>query len=373
MARRSPGARPYRYDTPPSGQSVVPFALVHDPMAQLLVLDIDGDEQLSGIELQDFDDAEHGTGSALLAYRHDQRVDWYVTPGLRLDRAAAEVGAGVGAWVEQDFAHTLDIDDSGVRASVTATLADGRMVQLRLAEGTRSRSRGIDLLAPLGVGIAEPRFLPVFFMPRLDLVQRRGSTIDLIIGDQPRDVVALPVPIPYKLRRCYLTRHCADPVIVRLNPAARESSVPLVAPGAQVRTEGGTLKFTRPAGHPQLTSLQRDVGSHTAWLRLEPGLPDLLAMATGSTADLRWSCGVDHEHLVSGVMHVSRSADAADLVMLPTGRWTPSGGLSRRATIAMFPSFFRTWPTTYRWTSRIELDPPATQTSSWTRTGSGAL
>lgn len=355
-------------ETPVRAGFLVPLTLVHDPMRRLLVVDIEGDEQLSGIELQDFDDPQHGRGSALLAYRHDNRVDWYYTPGLRLDRAAAEVGAGVAAWVEQDFTHELGITPSRVRAKVDVTLADGRALRFRLDEQRRGSRRGIDLLAPLGVGIADPEFLPMFYMPGLDLVQRRGTDIDLLIDDSRRSVVAIPVPIPYKGRRCYLTRHCADPAILRLNPATI-GAVPTVEPSPSVSTpDGARLRFARHDGRAELAEVLRPAGHHEAWIRLRPGLPDITTLTHGTTTALAWRAGVDDSTLISGDMTVQRSSDHADLTMRPAGKWTPAGGWLRRLTIAMFPGFFRTWPTTYQWTARISLTPTATITSSWART-----
>lgn len=362
----SPHQRPDTTMPHPHGV-LVPLTLVHDPMQRLLVVDIEGDDQLSGIELQDFDDPQHGQGSALLAYRHDQRVDWYYTPGLRLERAAAEVGAGVGTWAEQDFAHELDINPSRVRASVDLTLTDGRALRFRLHEQRRGTRRGIDLLAPLGVGIAEPEFLPMFYMPGMDLVQRRGTDVTLTLDGRRCRIVAIPVPIPYKARRCYLTRHCDSPVILRLTPATT-GTVPTVVPGPSVTThDGATLTFVRRDGRTELTEVSRPAGLHRAWIRLRPGLPDIASLDHGTTRRLTWSAGVDNTTLLTGEMTAQRTGDRVALMMRPTGRWAPTGGLLRRLTIAMFPGFFRTWPTTYQWAAHIALTDPATITSSWER------
>ena len=72
------------YDRPPSERVIVPFELLHDPMERLLIVNFRNDPDYDGIELQVFDDEAKGSGSAVLMYRTDGKLDWYLTPGLTL-------------------------------------------------------------------------------------------------------------------------------------------------------------------------------------------------------------------------------------------------------------------------------------------------
>jgi hypothetical protein len=137
------------------------------------------------------------------------------------------VGAGLGEWVTQDFPYRLDIGTHGVDAEVHFSLHDGRQVELAVTEHRRTPGRHIDLLAPLGVGIERPTFLPYFVMFGIDLVRRGGTDVTMRIAGADRELERIPVPIPYSGRLCYLARYCDEPFIMRINPAGpRGRSIP---------------------------------------------------------------------------------------------------------------------------------------------------
>ena len=115
-----------------AGQSIMttqpavpcPFTLTVEPMARFLNCELD-DPVYDGLELQWWDDPQHGTGMlAFLSRRADRRVDFYVEPALTLDRSLFAIGAGIGSWqtVTFDAAH-LEVADDGVTAEVRI---DGR-------------------------------------------------------------------------------------------------------------------------------------------------------------------------------------------------------------------------------------------------------
>ncbi len=107
-------------------------------------------------------------------------------PGLRLDRKKAEVGAGVGKWIGQDFDYKLEISPRGVDCFAALTLKDGRPLSFRISENRQRPSKPITILAPLGAGIQQPNFLPLFRMHDIDLVQRAAAEFEWKIGDEER-------------------------------------------------------------------------------------------------------------------------------------------------------------------------------------------
>ena len=355
-----------RYDRPPSQRVIVPFELVHDPMERLLIVNFTGDPEYNGIELQVFDDPIKGNGLAVLMYRVDGKLDWYMTPGLTLDRVAATVGAGLGEWVVQEFPNRLEITEQGVDAEVRFTLHDGRPVALVMTEHRRSRGRNIDLLAPLGVGIEQPTFLPYFVMFGLDLVRRGGSDVVVRIGGEDRDLERIPVPIPFSGRLSYLARYCDDPFIIRVNPAS-DGPAWRVDPSVG---DHGRLAFSGRGGHAELSTLTTSAGGHEAWLRLDPPLPDLLALAPNAVMVGRFAVGVDDLEMIAGEYHVERTAHEVALAMRATEPWSPAGGPLVWLTLRMFPSFFRTWAMTYRWEATVTLEGEPHITSGWSRISS---
>jgi hypothetical protein len=355
------------YERPPSDRVIVPFGLLHDPMERLLIVNFKGDPDYDGIELQVFDDEVKGSGLAVLMYRTDRKLDWYMTPGLTLDRQAAAVGAGLGEWVVQDFAHRLEIGRHGVDAEVHFTLHDGREVELVLTEHRRNPGRHIDLLAPLGVGIERPTFLPYFVMFDIDLVRRGGTDVALRIDGAARELEQIPVPIPYSGRFSYLARYSDDPFIARINPAT-DGPARMVDPSS-IGTDGERLTFVERAGHAELARLSVLAAGHEAWLQLDPAMPDLAALANGATSDARFAIGTDDLEMIAGRLSVERDNDEVRLVMQPTEPWRPAGGALVWLTLRMFPSFFRTWTTTYRWQATVSLADDVSIRSTWSRTG----
>jgi hypothetical protein len=355
-----------RYQRPPANRVIVPFELFHDPMERLLIVNFKGHAQYNGIELQVFADETKGRGLAVLMYRTDGKLDWYLTPGLTLDQEAAAVGAGLGEWVVQDIPHRLEISQQGVDAAVRFTLHDGREVELVLTEHRRNPGRHIDLLAPLGVGIERPTFLPCFVMFGLDLVRRGGTDVTLRIDGAKRELEQIPVPIPYSGRFSYLARYSNDPFIVRINPAT-DGPARMVDPSVG-GTGGEHLTFVEREGHAELERLSVSAAGHEAWCQLDPALPDLEALANGARSEGRFAIGTDDLEMIAGELSVGREGDEVRLVMQPNEPWRPPGGPLVWLTLRMFPSFFRTWTTTYRWEATVSLAGEASIRSSWSRT-----
>jgi hypothetical protein len=265
-----------------------------------------------------------------------------------------------------DFPCRLDIGEHGVDAEARFRLHDGRAVELVLAEHRRSPGRHIDLLAPLGVGIERPVFLPYFVMFGIDLVRRRGTDVHLRIGGQPRELERIPVPIPYSGRFSYLARYCDDPLITRVNPAG-DGPVRLADPTD--RTDASGLTFSHHEGYAELARLSVAAAGHEAWLKLDPPLPDLAALSDGAAGSCRFAVGADELEMMAGEVTFEREGQDLRLTMQPLEPWRPAGGLLVRLTLRMFPSFFRTWPTSYRWQATVSTASEPTIRSSWSRTG----
>jgi hypothetical protein len=347
--------RAFGYHGPPSEQYVMPFRLEHDPMERLMVANLDDDPDFTGIELQAYDDAVKGRGMAVLLYRVDEKTDWYLTPGLELDRQAADVGAGVGEWTEQAFDNRFEITAAGVDTRVELTLVDGRSLELEVAEHHGARGQGIDLLAPIGVGIREPRFFPLFLMHGMELVPRHETDARVRIGGVERSIERIPVPVPHTGHRSYLMRYCDDPLIVRVNPALDGGPL-LMTPTPHVSDGDVCYRFQERDGHPELRRMSLAAGTHEVWFSFEPEFPDLLALAEGAHLEGEFHIGVDDAAVVGGAYEVRQDHGLVSLALQPTEEWHPHGGPLEWLTVRMFPSFFRTWPTTYRWTADLELE-----------------
>ena len=176
----------------PPCQVMLPFRVGVDPMEKLLVASFKGDPEFEAIEPQVFDDAANGKGMRVLRYRKDGRVDVYWQPGVRVDRGAFTVGAGLG-----DFAETVisparfEITERGVDLHIAFTDARERKIELRVHDDASGR-RGFPMLAPVGADIEKPLQLFLVYMPDIDLV-RAGSTVEGRIGDRTLRPARLPI------------------------------------------------------------------------------------------------------------------------------------------------------------------------------------
>ncbi|MBN1656809.1 MAG: hypothetical protein JXA93_00330 [Anaerolineae bacterium] len=357
----------------PAGALYSPISLVHDPMESLFLANFGDDYDYHGLELQIFDHSEKGRGAALLMWHRDGPVDFYMTPGVRLQRERVEVGGGVGEWRTQDFPYRLAFTEHGVEAHVEIVLHDGRNVFLHVREHKRRAGKGLTMLAPAGESIERPRFLPVFRLHQIDLVRRAGTEVVFTLGGEERKPLRLPIPMPYSGRRVYFMRACPDPLIGLVNPA-HDGPLAAMYPEAAGEFEQGGMVYllAERGGHLEIARAVVRTPRHELWMELSPPLPDMAALRDGAAIAGRFGIGVDADAgIVRGVYQVRRQGDRVHAEMAPTEKWKPRGSLLARLTFRFFPPVFRTWPRTYHWQAEIDLagEEGAWMTSGWTRTG----
>ena len=345
---------------PPAPDLLWPFGLAVEQGPLVLNCELD-DPVYEALELQWFDDAEHGTGMlAFLQRREDRRVDYYVEHGLTVDRAGYELGGGTGRWVETTFTRAwLEIGDDGVVAQACFTDVDGRAIEVAVDDrGAGSRRPG-ELLAPVGAGVDKPRALLLVYLYGFDLVRRGRLEPVIRIGGR----VASPGRLPGGwLHRRHLIKAAGPLTVARLCPVPGEDADPaeVVASGT-VHVDGSGTR---------LTGASAEHGDSSAQLRLEPGLPGLAGLPEGSETTGAWHVSLDGRKITGGRWHATRHGDEVDLGLDVTRRWRPPPGLPplMRIVTRVIP-LFRRWPTTYRWRATVTLGDPPTMTSRWERLG----
>jgi hypothetical protein len=343
-------------------QVIVPIRVGLDPMERLLVASIKGDPEFEAIEPQVFDDAVNGKGMRVLRYRKDRKVDVYWQPGVRVNRGAFTVGAGI-----DDFAETMiepahfQIGDRGVDLHVAFTDAQGRQVELRVHENAPGK-RGFPLLAPVGANIDKPTHLFLVYMPDIDLVRRTGSEVEVRIDDRILRPASFPVPLCG--HRVWFIRYVGKPVIGTLNaPTNQPVVVELPVPGS-IEAGGMTIvadgdgSVTRLGTGPEAARIEVDFA---------PAFPNLLDLPCRGSAKGRWSIRIAGANITGGSYMASREQDRVAVALHVTECWRPSGlPLSMKIFTRMVPKF-RTWPTTYQWRGEVELGPAPTMTGQWER------
>lgn len=343
----------------PGRPPVLPLSLTLGAVPRMVNAEIADHPVYDGIELQWFDDAEHGTGMlAFLSRRTERTVDYYAQPGLRLDRAAYHLGAGTGSWQEVTFeAARLEVADDGVDVEVRFRDVDGRLVEVRLDDRDGRRRRRAGLLAPVGSGIDRPTSLFLVWMPRFDLLHATGRPPVVRIDGQDVGIGRLPGA---RLHRRHLVK-CAAPVVV-----------------AQLNlTDDGAPSAPQPAARPEhdaddgLTALVATHDEHHARLALTPGMPAPASLADGELRAGRWELAVDGTTLTGGPWRIARRGVAVALAMDVDRPWRPERLPPLLRLVTTVAPVFRRWPTTYRWRATVRLDDPAAGSARWARTGPG--
>ena len=338
----------------PRTAPVCPFDLHLDVIGGMLNVELADDPVYSGLEIQTFDDPEHGRGLlAFVTRRGDGRADVYREPGLRVDPRTYQVGHGIGRWVEATMDPArLRITPFGVDVAVRFRDDAGRPIEVRVDDRSRRRRRPARLLAPFGAAVEHPSCLLLAYMRHFDLVRRDGTEPRLTVDGRPARTGSLPGS---RLHGRPLIKYAAGIVVLRMNDA-RDGPIPAAAPGAVELDPTGT-------GIAAVTATR---GPHRACLRLDPPLPDLAGLPDRTATEGRWVLELD-EMALGGSWSAHRDGDRTDLVMDVTRGWRPAGLPLLMRVMTSVVRVFRTWPTTYRWSATVSL-PERTMRSRWERT-----
>jgi len=339
------------------GSPLVPFSLRIDVLDRMLNLEIADDPVYQGLEIQVFDDPDHGRGmTVFLSRRADGRTDVYYQPGLELDPTTYAIGGGLGAWVECEFeVGRLAISPEGVDAEVRFTDVDGRMIEVRVGDRTRRERRTAAFLAPMGAAITDPRSLPLVWMSRFDLLRRTSDPP--VIRIDGRQASAGRLPAEWLLRR-RLIKVASDLCVVSVNPV-EDDSVYLTSDVANGEVLAG------PSGVQTIAATR---GPHKAVLRFDPPFPDVSSPVSGATTGT-WDLTIDATPIVAGKWSASRKDGEVRLGFDVTEGWRPTGLPMLMKVVTRVTPVFRRWPTTYRWTATVTINHPPSMTARWERTG----
>lgn len=334
-----------------------PFSLDIDLLDRMLNFEITGDPDYSGLEIQAFDDIDHGRGFLVFLGRSDNgKTDVYFERGLRLDPATYAIGNGLGEWIETEFEIAiLDVDAGGVSANVRFTDTNGRLIDVQAGDRTPRGRRTAAFLAPMGAAIAEPRSLPLIWMSEFDLLHRTGPPPIVRIDGREADLGRLPAEW---LTRRRLIKITSDLCAVAVNPS-QEHPVGIDA----LETGGETV-----GGDRGTEALVGFAGGHEARLRFDPPFPDLGEPSNVGSSTGAWSVTIDGTPIVGGAWRVRPGDGEVRVDLEVIDGWQPKGLPLLMSIVTRVAPVFRSWPTTYRWTATIVDGDKPTMTSQWTRT-----
>jgi hypothetical protein len=341
-----------------SAAPLTPFDLHLNTIARFLNAELADHPIYDGFELQHHDHPERGTGMLVfLSRRADRLVDYYVTPGLQLDRADFNVGAGTASWNETAFdASTLEVHPDGVVAEVRFRDVAGREIRIGYDDRDgRPRQRAKLLLAPVSAGIEQPTSMLFVLLHGFDLVRERGRGDGVHIDGLRVSTGSLP---GRRLHHRELVKYAAPLTVVALNRQL-EGSLP-------TRPVSSSVEVTAEHG---VAALVAGEGDRTARFELDPALPDLRRLPEAMSVTGTWRLVVDGQHdLTGGPWVATRHGATVDLGLEVNRRWQPGPLPPIERLVTRVVPTFRRWPTTYRWRAAVDLDA-STIRSGWERTG----
>lgn len=361
------------YDTAVSDQLYAPVHLHIDPMEGLLLVNFenDPDEIYIGFEPQLFDDAIHGQGLIVIAWRVDGRVDVYHQPGLTLDPETYDIaGGGLNEMLERPLSDAYyRVNEAGVDAYFAFEDAAGRPVEVTIQEENQRERKPFGLLAPMGSAAAAPSALPLVYLHDFYFVRQADTTISIMVDGQERQPDTLPLPIDGA--RMTFIRYSPDPLIATLNPAHDGPLAPLtrVSP-TEARLNDLHFELVDNHGRPEIAAMRRAYKGREVSVAFTPPLPHLLSLADGAATNGRFTISADPSvGTVAGTYQMTRQGYEVRMEMVPSQGWQPNESKRAVRLIYWVASDFTNWPKTYRWTAAIDLSrpQPVTMQSGWQR------
>ena len=340
---------------------IFPVRLGIEPMERLLIADFKDDPEYISLEPQMFDDQINGKGLRVLRYRRDKRVDVYWQPGVYVDEATFNIGAGLGDFQQTDFKKAVfEIDDRGVHVHVVFRDLSGRTVELLIRENTSENSR-LPFLAPVGNEIEKPKQFFLAYMQGFDFIRKKGTLISAKIGD--RVLKPAGFPLLRNFRRVMFIRYSANPIVGTLNPPMDKSFAAEIPVPGVIEAGGMKISVDENGGVTAVTSEHRE---NCVEIEFKPPFPELSCMKNQSSDEGEWIFRISETVITGGKYLLFRDKNIVRINIDVTQHWKPVGlPLSLRLFTSIL-KFFRTWPSTYRWRGTVDLDN-LQMTGKWER------
>ncbi|MBI5671531.1 MAG: hypothetical protein HZC41_26365 [Chloroflexi bacterium] len=344
------------YAEPGEGVFYSPFNLSADYKKRLFLADWRKGKVYKGLEIQFIDDDVHGRGLLVLLAHLDGKVDVYFEPSLTLDRQSYSIGAGLNAWTPTTFERArFEIGPAGADVDVAFNDLAGRHVVIRALEHREKPAPAFALLAPMGVAVKQPEYLPLFWLYHFSFARRRSTELTITIDGEPCRLI--PVPLPLGGEWVYIARYCGAPVITFWNKAFDGQLTPISAGQSQtVSRDGVEYRLSHHNGHPELVSMTVRSDDHTSGVTFTPPFPDAAALKDGAAVT---GAFVATSHVaagqVTGVYEVQRTGNEVRLRLHPSGGWQPGDPHRSARLVFSLLRFFKQWPKTYEWNGVMTL------------------
>ena len=336
---------------------IIPFGLSLIPMKKLALISFEKhpDSIYIGLEPQYLDDV-HGKGYRVIAYRCDGYVDVYDDINLNgsEDENFDVAGKGLCERKKVVMKNTVFEKKAGcIHISFSFTDKSGRAIDVKIIERTSKKTKGMNLIAPIGDSAENPSYLPLFFLYEFDFLRKYKTEVELTIDGKMIKLDDFPVPAPKDFQWRYYARYTLDCQIIEFANAASKV-LEKRTPDASGLVVIGDLEYQYSGSTLKKITLQNS--NHPAFIEFTLGFPDICSLDHGTEyVDTFKVVTDDKMGLISGDYSVTRSKDSVKIELTPSGGWTPVPNSLLTKVMFGKNSVFCSWLKTYRYTQNVEL------------------
>ncbi len=337
---------------------VIPFELSCNPMKKLAIINFEKlpDIVYVGLELQYFDGDNYGKGYRVIAYRCDGYIDVYDDINLNYieDENFDVAGKGLCERVRVVIENTvLQKEDGCIQISFKFVDKIGRTIVAKISEQTTQKTKGMNLLAPIGDSTENPSYLPLFFLYDFDFVRKHKTNVELKIDGKRIRQDNFPIPAPKDFQRRYYSRYTLDCQIIEFAKATN-CIIDKVIPNSSGLVVRGPLEYQFNNGLLRKIILKHS--SHPLAVEFGHGFPDVRYLSDDTEyMDTFKIIADDSMGFVAGKYSIKREQESVKIELIPSDGWSavPNSFLTKM--LFGKRSIFCSWPKTYRYIQKIDI------------------
>lgn len=229
-----------------------------------------------------------------------------------------------------------------------------RRVVVDIIEQTKRSSKGLHLLAPIGVSTEKPSYLPVFFLYDFDFIRKRKTRVIVTVDGKSIKLENFPIPLPKDFQFRYYARYSTDCQIIEFANSA-EGVLQEISVDADGRFADGGYTFDF-ADDGSLETIAMMGTNHPVVVSFSNGFPDIRTMLDGAKQQDTFKISASHSiGYIDGEYTVKREGNCVVIELIPSGGWHPVPNSFFTKIMFGKKSVFRKWPKSYKYTQIIDL------------------
>lgn len=339
---------------------LLPFQMEIVPITKLMLVNFERrpDEIYNGLEFQYLQTKEEGSGYRMIAYRMDKFVDVFDEESLQMnDPGAFEVcGYGLKNYTKTQFmTKEFVLTEEGLHVEFSFYDVKNRLIDVRVIEHSKRKSRSFDMIAPIGVSSKNPQYFPLYTMYQFDFVRKKNTEISVKIDG----ITIIPDSFPMLKdgQKRYFTRYGYDCELVNI-ATKNESILPVLSldQSNMVVYKEHCFHFERKENSIGLSHMELQHLKHKLQFCFLQPLPNIMAMKDGRVKG-EFKIQMDETMgSIGGEYQVKRNGMLVEIELIPTKGWKAVPNSFVTKMLFNKRTIFCKWPKSYRYHQTIDLE-----------------